>query len=472
MADNKFVKPILRSDIRSICCIGPDEMFLRHISLRDMLAVDSKMEKGAIRMDRQFYTGNRQKLYDGMKPHSLLVIFSGEEVRKTNDEYYPFFADRNFVYLTGIEQKESILLAMKSDHEVQERLYMLPPDPMKERWTGRRMKPDEAEAVSGISDIRRSDQFSNDFHAIAAGGHYSILSQHYESLYLDLFRVDPADRDRPAHGFLRQVRDNYPFLKMENANCILRQLRLLKQPCEIEAARKAEQITRDGILAMMHASRPGMYEYQYKAEFDHALAQYGPEGPGFPSIISAGRNNFCIHYYSYTGQAMDGDIVLNDVGAQWDGHIADVSRGWPCNGRYTERQKLLFDCMLQTSNHLFDIVKPGMRMNDVDSTIRAYNAQLLVDVGVMKDVREIGTYMWHGGAHHIGYDVHDVVERPELIAPNMIFCIDVGIYHEEWGIGFRLEDNLLVTEDGCENLSARIPRTTREIEDEIPHRLK
>ncbi len=420
-------------------------------------------------MDSRFFRGNRQKLYDGMKPHSLLVIFSGEEVRKTNDEFYPFFADRNFVYLTGIEQKESVLFAMKGDHEVHECLYLLPPDPMKERWTGRRLKAIEAEEISGIADVRVTEHFANDFHAVAAGGHYSIVPQNYESVYLDLFRVDLSDRDRPAHRFLRQIQENYPYLVMENATRILRQLRLLKQPCEIEAYRKAEQITKDGILAMLHASHPGMYEYQYKAEFDHALAQYGPEGPGFPSIISAGRNNFCIHYYRYTGKAEDGDIVLNDVGAQWEGHIADVSRGWPCNGRYTQRQKVLFDCMLQTSNHMFQIVKPGMRMNDVDRTIRAYNAELLVDAGVMKDVSEIGTYMWHGGAHHIGYDVHDLVERPEFIAPNMMFCIDIGIYHEEWGIGFRLEDNLLVTEDGCENMSSIIPRTTEEIEDEIPH---
>ena len=421
-------------------------------------------------MDRPFFIGNRKRFYEKMKPHSLLVLFSGEEVRKTNDENYPFFAERNFVYMTGIEQKESILFVLKGDHDVREVLYMLPPDPMKERWTGRRLKPAEAEAVSGITDIRMSGQFSDDFHAVAAGGHYSVIPENYESLYLDLFRVELSERERPVHGFLRQVQANYPYLNIESATTILRQLRLIKQPCEIEAHRKAEQITREGILAMMHASRPGMYEYQYKAEFDYALAQHGPEGPGFPSIISAGRNNFCIHYYSYTGKAEDGDIVLNDVGAQWDGHTADVSRGWPCNGRYTERQKLLFDCMLQTSNHMFDIVRPGMRMNDVDKTIRSYNAQLMVDAGIMKDVSEIGTYMWHGGAHHIGYDVHDLVERPEVIAPNMMFCIDIGIYHEAWGIGFRLEDNLLVTENGCENMSARIPRTTEEIEDEIPHR--
>ena len=157
-------------------------------------------------------------------------------------------------------------------------------------------------------------------------------------------------------------------------------------------------------------------------------------------------------------------MILNDVGAQYDNHITDVSRGWPCSGRFTDKQKRLYECALATSDYMFSIICPGMKMQDVDATIRRYNAERLRDAGVLKDVSQIGTYMWHGGAHHVGYDVHDVVARPELIAPGMIFCVDVGIYHEEWGIGFRLEDNCLVTENGCENLSAAIPRTVYDIE--------
>ena len=157
-------------------------------------------------------------------------------------------------------------------------------------------------------------------------------------------------------------------------------------------------------------------------------------------------------------------MVLNDVGAQYDNLITDVSRGFPCNGKFTDRQKLLYECALATSDYMFSIIRPGMKMKDVDGTIRSYNAQLLKDARVLKDVSGIGTYMWHGGAHHIGYDCHDAIAVPETVAPNMVFCVDVGIYHEEWGIGFRVEDNCLVTENGCENLSAAIPRTIADIE--------
>ncbi len=409
-------------------------------------------------MVKEFFQGNRARLYAQMKENSLLILFSGMEVRKTNDEYYPFYTSRDFLYLTGLDGKELALLARKDGQgKVTEKVFLLPPDLMAERWTGRRIKPDEAADISGIELIGFAADFEAELHRLVSSGNY-------EHLYLDLYRASPADRDTPAHRLLKRAASDYPFLKIENANVIIRRLRLIKQPCEIEAMRRAEQITREGITAMMKASKPGLFEYQYKAVFDYVLGQHGPQGPAFPSIISAGKNNFCIHYNAYTGQALDGDMVLNDVGAWHDCLMTDVSRGWPCNGKYTDRQRLLYQCALATSNHMFETIRPGMPMAEVDGEIRRYNAALLKDAGVLDDVNNVGRYMWHGGAHHVGFDVHDVVATPEVIAPNMVFCVDVGIYHEDWGIGFRLEDNCLVTETGCENLSAATPRTIDEIE--------
>ena len=401
-------------------------------------------------MERSFYAGNRARLMETAAPGTLVLFFSDEEIRKSADANYLFYADRNFVYLTGIEQKESVLMLGKDEEgNVWERLYLLPKDAMAERWTGRRLSGEEADASSGIREVRTTKDFEADLRE---------LMQEYRRIGLDLSKCSPSDRDKPGHVLAKKLADVFDI------SPAVRALRTIKQPCEIEALRKAEQITKDGILAMMRASRPGMYEYQYKAEFDRAIGQYGPKGPGFQSIISAGENNFCIHYDAYTGQAKDGDMVLNDVGAQWDNLIVDVSRGWPCNGKFTDRQKLLYNCALKTSNHMFSILRPGMKMADVDRTIRDYNAALLVEAGVMESVQEVGTYMWHGGAHHIGFDVHDQVVTPEVLEPGMVFCVDVGIYHEAWGIGFRLEDNCLITETGCENLSASIPRTVEEIE--------
>ncbi|MBQ2953803.1 MAG: aminopeptidase P N-terminal domain-containing protein, partial [Clostridia bacterium] len=185
-------------------------------------------------MDKSFHAGNRRRLYAEMKPASLLIMFSGEDIRKTNDEHWPFFTDRSFYYLTGLDSRDFALMAVKDGSgSVSERVYILPPDPLAERWTGRRIKPAEAEALSGIGDVRFVSQFEGDLHALLAGGHYSAGTSEFGHIYLDLFRVSPRDIDRPAHKLLKRIQSDYPFLQVENANAILRRLRLIKQPCEI-----------------------------------------------------------------------------------------------------------------------------------------------------------------------------------------------------------------------------------------------
>lgn len=410
-------------------------------------------------MEAIFYLENRRTFAEHMNPGELAVFLSGELLRKSADDDYGFWANRNFVYLTGIEQRDSILFLCKEEEGYTEKLFILPPDAFEERWNGARIKPDRAAEVSGINDIRYLEEWQS---CLAD----TIRKNKIRSVCLDLDHKEGRRNWNGADWMKQYIETGYPEMKIRNSLPILKKMRLIKKPCEIEALERAEQITKAGIVAMMEHSRPGMYEYQYKAEYDYALAQHGVLEPGFSSIISAGKNNFCIHYDSYRGKAADGDMVLNDVGVRWDHLVTDVSRGWPCNGKYSERQKLLYECAYRTSQHMFEILKPGIPMPDVDKMIREYNYGQLKEAGVCCSYDEIGTYMWHGGAHHIGFDVHDMVSAREAVTEaGMVFCVDIGIYHEEWGIGFRLEDNCLVTETGCENLSAATPRTIAEIED-------
>ncbi len=413
-------------------------------------------------METSYYLGNRQRLYAGMEDNSLLVLFSGQAPRQSGDQFYSFFCNRNFLYSTGCNEEGIIFLARKQAGEVSETLYLKRPDPMAERWSGKRLKAADATNRSGIQHISYIDRFAQDLH-----GH--AMSGAFERLYLDLTKLTPDEPANTEHRFALSCRESYPALPVQNIHPIFQQLRIIKQPCEIAAMREAIRITGEAIKAMMRASRPGMWEYQYKAIFDHVLTDHGVLEPGFAPIICAGENNFCIHYYAYTGQAQDGDLVLNDVGARWKGMVNDVSRSWPCNGKFTERQRLLYECALKTSDHMFSIIRPGMPHADVDRLAREYCYELLHQLGLVGDYSEIGKLMWHGGAHHVGLDVHDDVTRGGMLQPGMIFCVDIGIYCEEWGIGFRLEDNCLVTEDGCENLSCAIPRTIAEIEASIRH---
>ncbi len=411
-------------------------------------------------MNSEFHRSNRTELYNSIPPGSMAILYSGQAPRKTGDEYYPFFANRSFVYLTGIEQQNSILVALKTDDSsANEVLFMLPPNLLEERWNGKRLSEAQTQEQSGIEQVRYFQEFQAYTDRI-------LKENKVEYVYLDFDKLKSDEPDNESFRMAAYIRDTYPGIIMRNLQKQLKKQRTIKKPCEIEALRKAEEITRDGIIAMMQASKPGMYEYQYKAIFDSVLTNQGVLAPGFPSIISAGQNNFCIHYYSYRGQAKDGDLILNDVGATYDNMINDVSRGWPCNGKYTEQQRLLYECAYETSNYMFSILKPGIPMLEVDRTAKKYNYELLKKLGLCKEFKDADKYIWHGGAHHIGYDVHDMVTPPDEIvtAPGMVFCVDIGIYCEPWGTGFRLEDNCLITESGCENLSAAIPRKMDEIE--------
>ncbi|MBE6895127.1 MAG: M24 family metallopeptidase [Ruminococcaceae bacterium] len=410
-------------------------------------------------MENTFYKGNREKLYASLPNGTMLVTFSGKEVIKTADEFYPFFANRNFVYLTGTDRKEFILAAFKDKDKVEEKIFIQPKNMMVERWTGTRLSPEEVAEKSGfeMKDILYTEAFTDFFERKYSAGKIKNLA-------CDLYKNSTGDRDSEDVLFARKIKQSNPSINIIDIMPQLRKQRVIKQPCEIEAMRKAAWATKDAIVAMMKASKPGMYEYQYRAEFDYALAtKWGMLTPAFPPIISCGNNNFCIHYYGSEGQAKDGDMILNDVGARYDYMGTDVSRGFPCNGKFSEKQRQLYTAAYNTSEYLFSIIKPGMPMHRVDEIAKEYCCEELKKIGLVKDFSEIGKYMWHGGAHHVGFDTHDLVEA-ETIQAGMMFCVDIGIYVEEWGIGFRVEDNCLVTEDGCENLTYMVPRTIEEIE--------
>lgn len=411
-------------------------------------------------MKAAFFKENRHTLYESLDEGTILLLFAGKAHIQSADAYAPLFSNRNFAYLTGLSGAETqnfVLMAQKTAAGTEETLFILPPDAMAERWTGRRIKPDEAIAAGEIEKVAFVAEFESRLHRAVSTGAFSAAA-------LDLCKNTPDEEPDEAHRFAALLPERYPELQIRNVHRRLASQRTIKKPCEIEAMRKAMKVTKAGIEAMMRASKPGMYEYEYKAVYDQALTARGVLTPAFPSIISAGSNNFCIHYYSYTGQAKDGDMILNDVGACWDNECNDVSRGWPCNGKFTARQRALYTCAYETSEYMFRLIRPGMPMADVDRIAHEYCGKKLETLGLLQPGDPVSKYMWHGGAHHVGFDVHDVVDMARPVAAGMVFCVDIGIYVEEWGIGFRLEDNCLVTETGCENLSREIPRSIDEIE--------
>ena len=319
-------------------------------------------------MENTFYKSNREKLYASLPDGTLLVTFSGKEVIKTADEFYPFYADRNFVYLTGLDRKEFILAAYKDKDKVEEKIFIQPKNLMVERWTGTRLSPEEVCEKSGIAmeNILYTEDFTDFFERKYGAGKIKYLA-------CDLYKNASTDRDSEDVKFARRIKQSNPSIQVIDIMPQLKKQRVIKQPCEIAALGLAALATRDGIVAMMKASKPGMYEYEYRAEFDYALAKnWGMLEPGFPPIISCGNNNFCIHYYGSEGLAKDGDMILNDVGARYDYMGTDVSRGFPCNGKFSEKQRQLYTAAYNTSEYLFSIIKPGMPMHRVDEIAKDF----------------------------------------------------------------------------------------------------
>lgn len=408
-------------------------------------------------LPKSFYAENRRQLLDMLPEDSVAAVFAGKPPRQSADAYYPFFANRNFLYLTGMEEENLIYLAVKRSGSVEERIYLQQEDPMQERWFGRRIHAADVPEKYGFTDCRQVEDFEDEFDRLAADGTL-------RELWIDFDKESPDELPDVAQQFAAKAAAVWPWLRQGNLHPLMRTIRTIKKPCEIDAMRRAVPITKAGIEAMMAACKPGMKEYELKAEFDCALAKRGVLTPAFPSIICSGENNFCIHYYDYAGTVHDGDMVLNDVGAWQDYECNDVSRAWPANGKFTEKQKALYQCIYKTSEHMFSIIKPGMPMRSVDELAREYCFEQLKKLGIIEDFKDIRKIMWHDGAHHVGFDVHDVIDYSRPTEAGMVFCVDIGVYYEPWGIGFRLEDNCLVTENGCENLTASIPRSVEEIE--------
>jgi Xaa-Pro aminopeptidase len=261
-----------------------------------------------------------------------------------------------------------------------------------------------------------------------------------------------------------QVRERHPHVLIKNSYPLLARMRTVKAPEEIDAIRKAMQITESGIRRMIRAARPGVMEYELEAEFDHELAAHGQRRTAFPSIIAGGERIFYLHYTTLMSPLADGELILTDVGAAYDEYCTDISRVFPANGRFSERQAQLYRVAYEANRAVMEQVRPGVFFPQLNRTCQEVSFQGLKALGLLDDIADIRKYVWHGVAHHVGLDTHDVGIYDQPMAENMVFTVDAGIYVREWGIGLRIEDNVLVTAGGCENLSAAIPVTIEEIE--------
>ena len=404
----------------------------------------------------------RQKLLEGKTAPAMVCIFSGKAPMKSLDQAYPFCVDRNFYYLTGIERENMILVMRKTPAgDYTEALYIEPYDEILAKWVGARMSAKEATEISGIRAVKDIGNFENDLNGIVS----SCRGMGKLAVYLDLWRHRADQPDTPAHVLAKRLQEMYPAVAIEDVKGDMAAMRAYKSESEIAIMREAQESTRIAIEAMMKHARPGINEAELEGVFDFELMKQGVRQRAFNSIIAGGGRATTLHYEDNNCVVEDGQMVLIDLGSTAGNYCADISRTFPINGKFTQRQKQLYNTVLEAQRIVIKNAKPGLTMGDLNKMVIDYYESRLDDLGLRKDGKTVGSYYYHGVSHSLGLDTHDLVtENERVLRPGTVITVEPGLYVAEEGIGIRIENDVVITEDGCMDLSKDIPVTVEEIE--------
>ena len=393
-----------------------------------------------------------------MDKQSALLLFSGIENHVSVDEYAPFEANRNFFYLTGLRRDHMILMMRKTLNGNKTVLFIEEADPTQERWYGRKVTVDEAREISGIEDI----QFIDTFEAFVDS---MMTREDIDSLYFDCYRHQMEDLPDYNVVKAKEFAEKYQGHAIKNIFPVIAEMRMQKDEDEVALVRDAVAITDKALQHVMKTLEPGMAEYQAQANFEYTIRYNGAEGTSFPTIAGSGVNGTMLHYETNLDICEDGTLLLLDLGAKYRGYCADITRTYPVNGTYSERQRQVYDIVLAANREVARVAKPGMTLRELNDIAKKVLAEGCMKLGLIEKEDEIGTYYMHGVSHHLGIDVHDVTAAcNDRLRPGAIITDEPGLYIDEWEIGIRIEDDLLITENGCECLSEAIIRDPDEIE--------
>jgi len=410
-------------------------------------------------VDNQLFIQNRKDLYAILENNSIVILFSGKPPHKSNDAYYKFEVNRNFYYLTGIQRENIIFMALKHQDKVEEYLFIEKNDPILEKWVGAKISVEETTAISGIKTILYQEDFKLKLVRLL-----STASNSIENVCFDLSRYAWCDVDNIPSTFSKELLSKYPYLHVSDVSRLLIQLRSIKKPLEIDQIKKAIDITNEGIKHMMINAKPGMKECEFEAYFDFILKSKGAEH-AFDTIAASGINGTILHYVKNNRVVQDNDLILFDLGANINNYCADISRTFPVNGVFTERQKAIYNVVLSSMKEVINHMKPGVSMGELNIVAKKYLAQGSMEIGLINALDEIDQYYYHSIGHPLGLDTHDVGDRDIILQPGMVYTCEPGLYIDKEGIGIRIEDDILITEDGNINLSEHIIKEVDEIEE-------
>ncbi len=410
-------------------------------------------------MDKIVHINNRKNLMESIDNNSVVVVFAGKAPKKTGDEVYRFSPNRNFYYLTGIQEPNHIAVFTKINNEIKEKLFLKEIDLEKEMWNGKTLRDEEGREISGINDV----SYMNDF-SVYLNRCFNGMEQ--INLYLDLNKEMLDEEDSPAVKFSAYIKNKYPQIVIKNIAGKIIPLRMIKSNEEIEEMKKAIDITIKGVESLMKNSRPGMKEYELEAYFDFQCKTRGVKDLAFTTIAAAGKNAATLHYVTNDSEIKSNDLILFDLGASWNLYNADITRTFPVNGKFTERQKEVYKAVLRVNKAVIEKIKPGIDYQELNAWARDLIAQECINLGMISKKEDVGKYYWHSIGHNLGLDTHDLEPqgRKFKFKPGMVFTVEPGIYSAEEGIGIRIEDDVLITEDGCEVLTKNMIKEIEDIE--------
>ncbi|HET9429584.1 MAG TPA: Xaa-Pro aminopeptidase [Chitinophagaceae bacterium] len=419
-------------------------------------------------LNSEIFVKNRERFTSQMQKNSIAIFASNDEVPSNGDATYTFKQNSDLFWLSGITQEDSmvILFPDNPDPKYREVLVLVRPNELKEKWDGKRLRSSEARAISGIQTIVWLDTL----HALL-----QTWIHHADTIYLDSNENDRKAGWIPTsdYRYIGEMKRQYPLHNYARAARIMRDLRSIKTAFEVEVMQQAMDITEQTFRRLLKFIRPGVMEYEIEAEIFHSFLSQRATGAAYRSIIASGDRARTLHYISNNQECKEGELILMDFGAEYGGYCADLTRTVPVNGKFTRRQKTVYNACLHLHDYAKSLLKPGISIIEYTDKVGEEATSQFLKIGLIKktDVknedpenRAYRKYLYHGISHHLGIDVHDLGTRTEPIKAGMVFTVEPGIYIEEEQMGIRIENNVWITRNGNKDLMKNIPVTVEEIE--------
>jgi Xaa-Pro aminopeptidase len=422
-------------------------------------------------INKELFISNRRNLLKSLKPNAVVVVNANDIMPTNSDGTMRFKQNSDLFYLTGVDQEETVLVLCPDfpDKRYREILFLRETNDMIATWEGQKLTKEEARELTGIETVMWTSEFSKWFNTI-------MLMGDTEHVYLntnDHYRADTIVESRDAR-FIKWCQEKFPLHKYERLAPIMHQLRSVKSTLEIDTLQQACDITEKGFRRVLQFVRPGVMEYEIEAEYIHEFLRLGSRGFAYTPIIASGANSCVLHYIENDKPCNDGDLLLLDVAAEYANYNADLTRTIPVNGKFTKRQRDVYNAVLRIKKAATKMLKAGELYYDYHREVQKITESELINLKLFdkKDVKNqskdkplFAKYFMHGTGHQLGLDVHDVGSMYHKMKVGQVWTVEPGIYIREEGIGVRIENNVLIQRNGVRDLMKNIPEEAEEIEE-------